>query len=378
MRGFAEDFCPISAPRKSRYALNPRGSARPGSRAGAATAPRQKCRIPDRLLRAPIGYDGDVQEAAAALKVVEMAASRRVAASDVPAIETDAQKRPMSKHWQELQRHVQRCHGAEILNELGVGATLEPVVPEEVAQKRFLEARRQLQHGLTVTYHGTQARNIKSISRRGLLVPGTGGIRIANGTAHGLGVYTARLGSASLSRGFCDSSALFVCAVCDTSVLPDEEDDEDWQPSSQRFQTRFPKIIAGRTLKQESKHVRHVGDAVVVMDGRCVTPVFLARCGTARSLQDTRTKAIFWHHCALAPKELEQERDLPQQVGRRRLVVPNGGEDCIRAACPGSPSVGDVVWIPRMPLAEATRHMKMVKRRLHRKGWQREKLSEWS
>lgn len=52
----------------------------------------------------------------------------------------------------------------------------------------------------TYTYHGTKQGNIRSIAHQGLLLPGVGGHTVKNGSTHGLGVYTARLGSAGLSK----------------------------------------------------------------------------------------------------------------------------------------------------------------------------------
>lgn len=50
------------------------------------------------------------------------------------------------------------------------------------------------------------------------------GHTVKNGSAHGVGIYTARLGSAQLSKGFCDSdqmlgesnSDIFFCAELDS------------------------------------------------------------------------------------------------------------------------------------------------------------------
>eukprot|EP00760_Papus_ankaliazontas_P011829 PhM_4_TR15065/c0_g1_i1/m.500 len=63
-----------------------------------------------------------------------------------------------------------------------------------------------------LVYHGTRQGNIYSIINNGLYVPGTMGVRVENGSAHGVGIYLAESPSTSMSytRG---SQKMFVCAV---------------------------------------------------------------------------------------------------------------------------------------------------------------------
>eukprot|EP00747_Dinoflagellata_sp_TGD_P189194 gnl/TRDRNA2_/TRDRNA2_49194_c0_seq1.p1 gnl/TRDRNA2_/TRDRNA2_49194_c0~~gnl/TRDRNA2_/TRDRNA2_49194_c0_seq1.p1 ORF type:complete len:506 (+),score=60.12 gnl/TRDRNA2_/TRDRNA2_49194_c0_seq1:75-1592(+) len=66
-------------------------------------------------------------------------------------------------------------------------------------------------------FHGTASGNMQSIIRRGLLIPGrTSGIKVANGSAHGVGVYTAR--SPSLSLGYCRGHTQMLCCAGLTSA----------------------------------------------------------------------------------------------------------------------------------------------------------------
>merc|ERR1712072_581926 len=94
---------------------------------------------------------------------------------------------------------------------------------------------------LRPAFHGTDAVNHNSIFKRGLLIPGADtGVTMKNGAAHGRGVYTANVDAAWLSRGFCDSPAMLVCAVL------------------------------------QSDMVSHVGDAMVVGNYDHVVPLFIA------------------------------------------------------------------------------------------------------
>jgi hypothetical protein len=62
----------------------------------------------------------------------------------------------------------------------------------------------------TMLFHGTRGCNVASIVDRGLLIPGSGGVRVLNGTAHGVGIYTAT--NASTSRGYTDPyCVMFIC-----------------------------------------------------------------------------------------------------------------------------------------------------------------------
>lgn len=109
-----------------------------------------------------------------------------------------------------------------------------PLAPS--VQERFM-AKMSGAH-IKPAFHGTDTRNYESIFSRGLLIPGyQNELQIAHGAAHGRGIYTANIDASWLSRGFCASSSMLVCAV-----------------------------------RQEN--VTHVGDAMVVFDPDNVVPLF--------------------------------------------------------------------------------------------------------
>lgn len=141
-----------------------------------------------------------------------------------------------------------------------------PIAPE--VQDRFVQSVESIgSAGITPTYHGTNVANYPSIYNRGLLIPGkNNSLSVANGSAHGLGVYTARVEAPGLSVGFSSGSSgqsLLVCGVVDDS-----------RPKIQHEVCgRFPVTAASQVVK-------HVGDAVVVFDSSRVVPLFEASTST--------------------------------------------------------------------------------------------------
>merc|ERR1740129_467959 len=264
--------------------------------------------------------------------------------------------------WERLQRSVLSNHGWQIRRELGSEAEICPLSPDDSVKQRFLEATADMEHNLSIGYHGTSMQNVALISQQGLRVPRPGGMLVANGSAHGVGIYTAKLGSASLSKAFArGTSKLFVCAICDTSeplVLPEVE---KFIPSSTYVMTRFPKVhsgmrqLKGRQVVQESDQVRHVGDAMVVFEERCVVPLFtvdFAPQAKAQPAGDLETR-LRW-----SP---------PQHVGRRRVAIPEEGHSGIVFAEPGVAQKGRTVWLAPEPDENATPREKAVQRRLYAK-----------
>mmetsp|Transcript_98395 Transcript_98395/g.234260 ORF Transcript_98395/g.234260 Transcript_98395/m.234260 type:complete len:437 (+) Transcript_98395:74-1384(+) len=95
---------------------------------------------------------------------------------------------------------------------------LRPTPMVEEAQERFLNAKRELKTSVQTAFHGTNQANLESIYAKGLLVPGeASGVRVANGSAHGCGVYTTVPRTAATS--FCyargNRRPMLVCAALD-------------------------------------------------------------------------------------------------------------------------------------------------------------------
>jgi len=137
---------------------------------------------------------------------------------------------------------------------------LKPAPISAEVQNRFLDTG--LGGTLRAAYHGTARQSLQSIYNRGLLIPGQGNkLRVKNGQAHGLGIYTARLDAASLSWGFCTApnawqKTMLVCGVRDDAAA------------------NATYGMGNHRVTRESEDVRHVGSAMVIFDHRRVAPLF--------------------------------------------------------------------------------------------------------
>lgn len=157
---------------------------------------------------------------------------------------------PARRRFEQVRHGFLAKHGESIRSNLstalGGPVSLTPAPIATSVIERFMEVYDPM-IGLLPTFHGTNAANHMSIFERGLLIPGQdNNIKVAHGSAHGLGVYTARVTSPYLSRGYCTEPRMLVCGVADGTV-------------------------AG-----VCPVVRHVGDAVVIFDSRRVVPLFEA------------------------------------------------------------------------------------------------------
>lgn len=113
---------------------------------------------------------------------------------------------------------------------------------------------------LTPAFHGTRESNIPSILEQGLLIPGRGNkLRVVNGSAHGLGIYTAKVHNPRLSAGFAGfcPQGMLVVGVLDDAVMHSAR-----------------KRLGNYSVGAESKEIIHVGDAMVVFEPSRVLPFF--------------------------------------------------------------------------------------------------------
>merc|ERR1712070_880742 len=139
--------------------------------------------------------------------------------------------------------------------------TVQPMPLAMEVRDRFMEACANLPGQIKPAFHGTDAKNLDSICRLSLVVPGQGNhIRVANGSVHGRGIYTATLDHAGLSWGFSRGSRkpILVCAVLDDAT-----------------DLETPRQLGFRYVTRESESVRHVGGAMVVFDPQRVAPLYV-------------------------------------------------------------------------------------------------------
>mmetsp|Transcript_61539 Transcript_61539/g.178454 ORF Transcript_61539/g.178454 Transcript_61539/m.178454 type:complete len:460 (-) Transcript_61539:351-1730(-) len=256
---------------------------------------------------------------------------------------------PKTPAWEKLLQKIHDTHEWRIRKELGPATELLPVYPEKQVQERFLSTRADLEHAMSIGYHGTKAENIPSIARRGLIIPGRGGVKVQNGSVHGVGVYTARIGKASLSKGFAQQGSVFVCGLLDTSEPLTEGDRPEISStkvmSFKPVRGGYAASIGGHKVSRVSEEVLHVGDAMVVFREQCVVPLFL-----------------------------EVQRDLTrfdwepaQQVGRRRVAMPEEGRNGVVFAADGRQQRGRTAWLTPPPLVEGIGWARRLRRRQNRR-----------
>jgi RNA:NAD 2'-phosphotransferase (TPT1/KptA family) len=317
---------------------------------------QRKPRVKRGVLRGHIPYPDEVQETVKALKALNTSSHVSYCCDEQ---EPSASGDRRSATWDALLRRIQRQYmwrvGEEFEEKLRQRVEFDPIYPNIDVQEKFLNTLKVCDHSLLVTYHGTNAKNIDSISSRGLLVPGTGGVQVAHGSAHGIGIYTAKLGSASLSKIFRDSDTMFLCVVCDTSLPASDED--EFVPSTTQVQTKFPmrKVYGHHVVKQESDEVLHVGDAVVIYGDRYAIPVFAIRS------QPISQESVLETH-----GRIPWER--PQQIGRRRVIISEDSSGLVKFGI-GAERQGKLVWLARSPLENASRFGKALRQRRDKRSW---------
>eukprot|EP00930_Biecheleria_cincta_P069919 TRINITY_DN57595_c0_g1_i1.p1 TRINITY_DN57595_c0_g1~~TRINITY_DN57595_c0_g1_i1.p1 ORF type:complete len:440 (+),score=59.77 TRINITY_DN57595_c0_g1_i1:109-1428(+) len=230
------------------------------------------------------------------------------------------QKTFLTQHGVKCCKHLQLCNPGTI--------HLRPAPLSEEARLRFLNAKKELPGTLEPAFHGTNACNFPSIFERGLLIPGEGNeLRVANGSAHGKGIYTAKVTNPSLSRGFCSDNQVLICGVLDDAL-----------PGSVAEYS-----MGIRTVSRESETVRHVGDAMVVFDSRRVTPLFVASLHSSDRPKGLATAVAFdWnrHYYLIgrmfggSPQSCKQLRSGPPCTRLKKRSPPRNSYSylCRRAA----------------------------------------------
>jgi hypothetical protein len=225
----------------------------------------------------------------------------------------------------DLQKELLVKHGRSLCSELSRSVRrivhVRPAPVSADVQQRFLEARTVLKGAdLTPGYHGTNVSKLTAIYEKGLLIPGPdNGIGVANGSAHGLGVYTAKVNNPDLSWGFCRAPTemerkMMVCGILD-----------DAPAMGQHYQMGI------RTVSRESANVRHVGDAMVIFDDRRVAPFFEVSLGEESSRDFLRTVSFDWGRwldkvnriSRAFPLQARKQRRAPlmRQQARQQTVV---------------------------------------------------------
>jgi len=153
--------------------------------------------------------------------------------------------------WEFFKRHADTfCSGLSRC--LGAQLQLYPApLFKGVGESLRCACQGELQGTLVPALHGTHENNLASIYKNGLVIPGKGnGVKVTNGSSYGVGIYTASMAGAAMSRGYARGSnpPVLVCGVLDC---------------------------------MHESEVRHAGGALVIFDDRRVAPLFVARRRTA-------------------------------------------------------------------------------------------------
>lgn len=128
-----------------------------------------------------------------------------------------------SKHaaFDEMRQQFLEQYAGNLHSELGKGYKLTPAEVAPGIKEKFMKEQKETLAVPDYGYHGTKVANIPSILSTGLKVPGqNSGVRVANGSAHGVGIYTGMPGNLWLSKGFSDTSNMLICGVLDPDAPP--------------------------------------------------------------------------------------------------------------------------------------------------------------
>jgi len=284
-----DDESPLSRRQKERQSpgfYRMRQWTPPRHRACADTVHVVKMRMAN-----PLAFDVSAAKAAQANLAKPVPVRRSL---DLPDDGTQEKRDDLSS-FEEVQQAFLRQHGESIRREMP-GVRLVPTQVGHHVSQKFMNSIVRKQAEILPAYHGTKASNFSQIQSKGLLVPGHGGVTVANGSVHGVGIYTATLGNSWLSKPFCDSDEMFVCGVVDEKDSPGEPKDDSQVkmavkaisgqsgPSFHRTSHKpvtsvavQNKTLGNHTVHRETAHVRHVGAAMVVFDESKVAPLFVAK-----------------------------------------------------------------------------------------------------
>eukprot|EP00929_Paragymnodinium_shiwhaense_P023033 TRINITY_DN14517_c0_g3_i2.p1 TRINITY_DN14517_c0_g3~~TRINITY_DN14517_c0_g3_i2.p1 ORF type:complete len:674 (+),score=92.14 TRINITY_DN14517_c0_g3_i2:74-2023(+) len=226
-------------------------------------------------------------------------------------------KRPQeAKSFEAMRSQFLRQHGQVLKKDLESvfegPVTLKPAPVSSSVQERFLKGL-QSDGELLPGYHGSAAQNYASIYDRGLLIPkpSINNLQVAHGSAHGNGIYTARVGASILSRGFCDEPKILVCGVVSNAV----------EATGGHYCGRFQ-------VNAESNLVRHVGDAMVVFDEQRVAPLYEASASEFATYNFGRKRTTA---AGAGPVQGRLRVERPGATGTARRRAGKGGGKAARA-----------------------------------------------
>lgn len=289
--------------------------------------PKTRCRVHPVVLKARIPTEYE-------LKAKELAQAR-AAKTDVE--EGSGEGAEPAKHdlasFEGLQTAFMCEHGAKLKQELGPSVKLVPAALSSTVQNQFLESVQNSGEVPDFGYHGTARKNFSGIFNQGLRIPGSGGVRVVNGSDHGVGIYTAKPGAAYLSRGFCDSEDMLVCGL--VTAKPEMASDQATKPPRMVCQHRnhhkpgansassssAPKMLGRFGVTRDDGIIREVGQARVVFKESYVAPLFIAKGSGKQEAKVYASTPIQFSGLGNV-----NSKDQSDRSGSRQVVIKESGE----------------------------------------------------
>eukprot|EP00405_Crypthecodinium_cohnii_P026256 CAMPEP_0206490836 /NCGR_PEP_ID=MMETSP0324_2-20121206/44441_1 /ASSEMBLY_ACC=CAM_ASM_000836 /TAXON_ID=2866 /ORGANISM="Crypthecodinium cohnii, Strain Seligo" /LENGTH=770 /DNA_ID=CAMNT_0053971519 /DNA_START=217 /DNA_END=2526 /DNA_ORIENTATION=+ len=236
-------------------------------------------------------------------------------------------------------------HGTELFKDLGHHVTLRPAPTSQAVEQKFVRAVKVSGSVPAAGYHGTAKQNFNSIFDKGLLVPGkdNNGVEVANGSAHGVGIYTAKPGAARLSRSFCDSQDLLVCGIVTKQVDPEKVEQgkkpkmvnghREHRKPDPLAAAQAPTIMGRFKVRRNDRFIREVGDARIIFREDHVAPLFIAEgAGNVKHPgpnPNAKTIEVNWNKSGLETRGGKRQ-EVVMESGERIWVVPAGKDAEVR------------------------------------------------
>eukprot|EP00442_Polarella_glacialis_P003298 CAMPEP_0115066740 /NCGR_PEP_ID=MMETSP0227-20121206/10984_1 /TAXON_ID=89957 /ORGANISM="Polarella glacialis, Strain CCMP 1383" /LENGTH=540 /DNA_ID=CAMNT_0002452693 /DNA_START=96 /DNA_END=1718 /DNA_ORIENTATION=- len=359
------------------------GTPRRSTRQANADRRSRPKRVSMSLLQARAPTADEVQAAAVARALWEGTADGD---------EEDSEQTPETiaeQTFEAFRREFLHKHKDEI-DRAALGVLSEAPINGEV-KSRFLETCERFGPAAVVLgYHGTAERNLGSIFKRGLLVPKKqNGVSVANGSAHGVGIYLAESGADNLSRGFLrGSTKMLICGVVDSTLVPEPKSphDENFdkfarshfvcrggglahrlhrKPAAQLAKLQQQKMmkqqqqpirfLSGRPIYIEDGRIRHAGNAMIVFKDEHVAPLFVSDSTPQLEIADIKIPGSFGHNL------------VAHRLANLAMCAQTGL--ALKQCWDGE----NIVWMPPQPVVE--RHAIAVKRCLTKRWRQFERNS---
>mmetsp|Transcript_7978 Transcript_7978/g.17831 ORF Transcript_7978/g.17831 Transcript_7978/m.17831 type:complete len:762 (+) Transcript_7978:131-2416(+) len=333
------------------------------------TPPKHRWRVDEKILRARIPEESELKAVEIARKKAKDAIElewadflAELAAKEAAKKNSGRKPRKGEEGYEDPRFAALRAaflekYKATILKELSSDVELVPADVSQQVKDRFLSSVESKNCEPTFGYHGTKSRNIPSILENGLLVPGTKGVRVENGSAHGVGIYTALPGAIGLSEGFCDNSSnLLICGIVDPNATEIQLEKETQDSSNNASVSSRPaaKFVNGhkQTRKAAPPPPQQAGNGRGIMS-------WPSECREEPDLRVAGAARIFFKDNLVAPLFVTVKKGdtAPRRSGQPESVLVADSYNSNNTSDPTQSTRGKViiresgeeVWAPPQP-----------------------------